>query len=160
MLEGLKFESHQHQNGAGQGCKCNKETQRNAQRFSQSIHGVWGIPKTSCESIPGIYVLAISQAVCSTSPCSPIHRIKCSPPFLLWLSCLFLSCLQCQGGFQNKWEWHSRGKMNSLSSALPSPLLLFIFVYFTRSNICQHGSRGTASQRELVFFFFGIKQII
>lgn len=42
--------------------------------------------------------------------------------------------------------------MNSLSSVLPSPLLLFIFVYFTRSNICQHGSREAASQGELFLY--------
>lgn len=42
--------------------------------------------------------------------------------------------------------------MNSLSSVLPSPLLLFISVYFTRSNICQHGSRGASSQGELFLY--------
>lgn len=42
--------------------------------------------------------------------------------------------------------------MNSLSSVLPSPLLLFIFVYFTRSNICQHGSREAASQGEMFLY--------
>lgn len=45
-----------------------------------------------------------------------------------------------------------RSKMNSLSSMLPSPLLLFIFVYFTRSNICQHGSREALSQGELFLY--------
>lgn len=42
--------------------------------------------------------------------------------------------------------------MNPLSSVLPSPLLLFIFVYFTRSSICQHGSREAASQGELFLY--------
>ena len=42
--------------------------------------------------------------------------------------------------------------MNSLSSMLPSPSLLFIFVYFTRSNICQHGSREAVSQGELFLY--------
>lgn len=42
--------------------------------------------------------------------------------------------------------------MNSLSSVLPSPSLLFIFVYFTRSNICQHGSREVTNQGELFLY--------
>lgn len=65
----------------GVGYKCNKETQRTAGRLSQSIQTIGGTPRIPCEPIPGTYMLAISQAVCSTSPCSPIHRLKRSPPF-------------------------------------------------------------------------------
>lgn len=42
---------------------------------------IWVFPWIPCESSPGIYNLAISQDVCCTSPCSPIHRIKCNPLF-------------------------------------------------------------------------------